>query len=226
MTMVSNGTPRLGVPAELRASPVIAVLRAASADAYTPIIEALLAGGIRHVEVTLSTPGTLAAVPELTRRFGAEALIGVGTITSVAAAHSAIAAGSAYLVTPTTDPEVIATGVAAGIPVFPGGFTPTELHAGWAAGATAVKVFPASQLGPDYVADLRGPFPEIQVVPSGGVTIDGALDWLRAGACAVSLGGPLLQDAFRGGSLTTLTARAHELVTRIADAGLATETAA
>ncbi|QYM74959.1 bifunctional 4-hydroxy-2-oxoglutarate aldolase/2-dehydro-3-deoxy-phosphogluconate aldolase [Leucobacter luti] len=219
MTASTAHLVRSRVPAALQASPVIAVLRASHADAYAPVVEALLSGGVRHVEVTLSTPGTLAAVPALTRRFGADAAVGVGTITTVAEARAA-AQGSAFLVTPTTQPEVIAAGLEAGLPVFPGGFTPTELHAGWAAGATAVKVFPASHLGPGYVADLRGPFPDIQVVPSGGVTIDGALDWLRAGACAVSLGGPLLQDVFRGGSLDALTARARELVTRIADAGL------
>lgn len=224
--MTQHILSRPGLPAALLASPVIAVLRATHADAYDPIIEALLAGGVRHMEVTLSTPGTLDVLPGLVQRFGAEAQLGVGTVTNSADARAAVAAGSSYLVTPTTDLAVIEVGVTAGLPVFPGGFTPTELHAGWNAGATAVKVFPASQLGPGYIADLRGPFPGIEVVPSGGVTIDGALDWLRAGACAVSLGGPLLQDAFKGGSRDALTARARQLVTRIEDAGLTSGAAA
>ncbi|UOQ59175.1 bifunctional 4-hydroxy-2-oxoglutarate aldolase/2-dehydro-3-deoxy-phosphogluconate aldolase [Leucobacter rhizosphaerae] len=210
---------RRPIPESLRTSPVVAVLRAADAAAYTPVIDALLAGGVTHLEVTLSTPGTLEAVPRLIERFGATAQIGIGTVTDEGQARRAVATGCGYLVTPTTNAAVIGVAVDAGLPVFPGGFTPTELQAGWALGATAVKVFPASQLGPGYVADLRGPFPGIEVVPSGGVSIDGALDWLRAGACAVSLGGPLLQDAFRGGDLAALTARARELTARIADAG-------
>lgn len=219
MARTMSAARRLPVPATLRQSPVVAVLRAADATAYAPVVDALLAGGVTHIEVTLSTPGTLAEVPRLFERFGSSAHIGVGTVTDPEQARRAVDTGCGYIVTPTTNPAVIEVAVQAGLPVFPGGFTPTELQAGWALGATAVKVFPASQLGPGYVADLRGPFPGIEVVPSGGVSIDGALDWLRAGACAVSLGGPLLQDAFRGGDLGALTVRARELTTRIADAG-------
>lgn len=214
---------RLPIPESLRRSPVVAVLRAADASAYAPVVEALLSGGVTHIEVTLSTPGTLAEVPRMIERFGSSAQIGVGTVTGLEQAQRAVDTGCEYVVTPTTNAAVIEVAVQAGLPVFPGGFTPTELQAGWALGATAVKVFPASQLGPGYVADLRGPFPGIEVVPSGGVSIDGALDWLRAGACAVSLGGPLLQDAFRGGDLSALTTRARELTTRIADADFAGE---
>lgn len=219
MARTMSAARRLPVPPTLRQSPVVAVLRAAHADDYAPVIEALLAGGVTHIEVTLSTPGTLDVVPQLIERFGADAQIGIGTVTDPDQARQAIDAGCGYLVTPTTNPAVIELAVGAGLPVFPGGFTPTELQTGWSQGATAVKVFPASQLGHGYVADLRGPFPGIEVIPSGGVTADGALDWLRAGACAVSLGGPLLQDAFRGGDPAELTRRASALMTRIADAG-------
>ena len=211
---------RREISAALRHSPVVAVMRAPSADAYAPVIEALLTGGVKHIEVTLSTPGTLDVVPQLLTQFGDDARIGVGTITDSEQVRRAIDAGSHYLVTPTTSADVIDIAVSAGVPIFPGGFTPTELHTGWSLGATAVKVFPASQLGPGYVADLRGPFPGIEVIPSGGVTADDALEWLRAGACAVSIGGPLLQDAFRGGDLGALTQRARDLIARIDDAGL------
>lgn len=209
---------RQPVPDTLRESPVVAVLRAGSADAYAPVIGALLAGGVRHLEVTLSTPGTIEAIPALLTRFGADARIGVGTVTDPDQARRAVESGAHFLVTPTTDVEVIDVAITAGLPVFPGGFTPTELHAGWRRGVAAVKVFPASHLGPGYIADLRGPFPGIEVIPSGGVTAEGAIEWLRAGACAVSLGGPLLQDAFRGGDPVALTRRASELNARIAEA--------
>lgn len=214
-----SAADRLPIPTTLRKSPVVAVLRAAHAADYAPVVEALLAGGVTHIEVTLSTPGTLDAVPQLIEQFGGNAQIGIGTVTDTDQARRAIDTGCGYLVTPTTHAAVIELAGAAGLPVFPGGFTPTELQTGWSLGATAVKVFPASQLGPGYVADLRGPFPGIEVIPSGGVTSDGALEWLRAGACAVSLGGPLLQDAFKGGDAAELTGRARALMARIADAG-------
>ena len=118
-----------------------------------------------------------------------------------------------------TDTDIVRTAVQRGIPVFPGGLTPTELFSGWRAGATAVKVFPASTVGPGYLAQLRGPFPEIQVIPSGGVAIEDAAAWISAGALAVSLGGPLLGDAFKGGNLGRLSTRAAE-VSRLVAAAL------
>lgn len=214
-----SGGQRQTLPPSLRVSPVIAVLRAAHASEYFPVIDALRSGGVTHVEVTLSTAGVLDAMPDLLEEFG-DVHLGVGTVTEPAQAAASIAAGAHYLVTPTTNLEVIDAAIAAGTPIIPGGFTPTELHAGWGRGVSAVKVFPASHLGPGYVADLRGPFPGIEVIPSGGVSTDGALEWLRAGACAVSLGGPLLQDAFRGGDLSELTTRSRNLIESIAHAEL------
>ncbi|MDQ0925627.1 2-keto-3-deoxy-6-phosphogluconate aldolase [Pseudarthrobacter sp. W1I19] len=104
------------------------------------------------------------------------------------------------------------------VPVYPGGLTPTELLAGWNAGATAVKVFPASVVGPGYLAQLRGPFPDLQVIPSGGVGIGEAPAWINAGALAVSMGGPLLQDAFDDGDLDALVLRAQALTEMVAEA--------
>ncbi len=98
------------------------------------------------------------------------------------------------------------------MPVFPGGLTPTELYRGWSAGASAVKLFPASAVGPGYIGQLLGPFPDIQIVPSGGVGIDDAAGWIAAGAVAVSLGGPLLGDVFTGGDVAALTDRALRLI--------------
>jgi 2-dehydro-3-deoxyphosphogluconate aldolase/(4S)-4-hydroxy-2-oxoglutarate aldolase len=121
-------------------------------------------------------------------------------------------------VTPTTDVGIIEMVVDAGVPIYPGGLTPTELWTGWIAGATAVKVFPASLVGPDYVAHLRGPFPDIQIMPSGGVGMADAAAWIGAGACAVSVGGPLIGDALRGGDLSALARRCRELVAVVAEA--------
>ena len=217
----------LGRPAPssiLLENPVVAVLRARHADEYAPVISALAEGGVRSIELTLSTAGVFDLLPALIRDFGDDVEIGVGTITTTAEAEQALDSGARFLVTPVTDSDIVRAAVARGVPVFPGGLTPTELLSGWRAGATAVKVFPASTVGPGYISQLRGPFPEIQVIPSGGVGIDDAAAWISAGAMAVSLGGPLLGDAFRGGDLGQLKARAAE-VSRLVAAALHTRAA-
>ncbi|MDQ0240661.1 MULTISPECIES: bifunctional 4-hydroxy-2-oxoglutarate aldolase/2-dehydro-3-deoxy-phosphogluconate aldolase [Arthrobacter] len=190
---------------------VVAVLRAKHAKDYSPVIEALRVGGVLSIELTLSTPGVFEELPLLLDRFGDAVEIGVGTVTTPAEAETALDLGAAYIVTPITEPDVITACTRRGVPVFPGGLTPTELHTGWKLGATAVKLFPASTVGPGYISQLRGPFPDIQVVPSGGLTIEDVPAWIRAGALAVSLGGPLLGDAFKGGSLPELTTRARRV---------------
>lgn len=202
---------RPGPSAILSATRVVAVLRAGHASEYPPIIEALHLGGVLSIELTLSTPGVWDELPRLLERFGDTLEIGVGTVTTADDAETALDLGAAYIVTPVTDPDIITTCIRRDVAVFPGGLTPTELHTGWKLGATAVKVFPASTVGAGYVSQLRGPFPDIQVIPSGGVDIDDVPAWIRAGALAVSLGGPLLVDAFKGGDLQELTARARRV---------------
>ncbi|WP_187976456.1 bifunctional 4-hydroxy-2-oxoglutarate aldolase/2-dehydro-3-deoxy-phosphogluconate aldolase [Mycetocola sp. JXN-3] len=215
MTVSPARTPLSPILTE---TPIVAVLRARHAREYAPVIEALVAGGVRSIELTLSTDGVFEHLPELIKNFGERAEIGVGTITSRDQAKRALDGGAAYLVTPITDLNIIAAATARRVPVFPGGLTPTELFSAWDAGATAVKLFPASTVGPGYIAQLRGPFPGIRVVPSGGIGVDDAAAWIRAGASAVSLGGPLLGDAFAGGDLAALTDRARRLVDNVADA--------
>ena len=191
----------------LQNSPVIAVLRAQRAQDYFPVVEVLAATGVRSIELTLSTPGTIDLLRHLRSIVPREVDLGVGTITDEAQAQEAIDAGADFLVTPTMNIAVVEIALTRSIPIYPGGLTPTELFQGWAAGATAVKVFPAATVGADYLSHLRGPFPDIQVIPSGGVGVDDALEWLKAGALAVSIGGPLIGDALRGGSLTALEHR-------------------
>ena len=221
LRLANPGTISRPAPsAVLRETRAVAVLRASHASDYAPVIEALQRGGVLSIELTLSTPGVWDELPVLRDRFGASLEIGVGTVTEAAEAEAALDLGAAYIVTPVTDPAVITACVSRGVPVYPGGLTPTELHAGWKLGATAVKVFPASTVGAGYISQLRGPFPDIEVIPSGGVNIEDVPGWIRAGALAVSLGGPLLGDAFKGGDLQELTARARrvrELIDRTAD---------
>ncbi|MEO6944659.1 MAG: bifunctional 4-hydroxy-2-oxoglutarate aldolase/2-dehydro-3-deoxy-phosphogluconate aldolase [Lacisediminihabitans sp.] len=191
----------------LREHPIIAVLRARDAADYDAVIDVLVENGVRSIELTLSTPRTFEHLPNLVTRGGADVEIGLGTITTLEQAQRAIDAGANYLVTPVTNLDIVALAVRSGVPIFPGGLTPTELHSAWQAGATAVKIFPAQTVGPQYGSHLRGPFPELQFVPSGGITLVDIPLWLRAGALTVSLGGPLIGDALKGGSLTELAER-------------------
>lgn len=206
-----NGKPpgalRLEPSELLLRNPIIAVLRARDAADYYGVIDVLVENGVHSIELTLSTPNTFEHLPDLVAHGAADIEVGLGTITTVEQAQRAIDAGARYLVTPVTNLDIVALAVRNGVPVFPGGLTPTELFSAWEAGATAVKIFPAATVGPQYGSHLRGPFPELQFVPSGGITLADIPLWLRAGAAAVSLGGPLIGDALKGGSLSELAVR-------------------
>jgi len=191
----------------LISSKVIAVLRASHVSALVPVCEVLVNEGILSLELTLTTPGLLDALPELVDRYSDSADVGVGTILTESEAQRALDSGAQYLVTPTMNLPVVRLAVQHQVAVFPGGLTPTELTAGWDAGATAVKIFPAQTVGAGYLKHLRGPFPDLQAVPSGGVDLDASRQWLAAGAVAVSIGGPLLGDSLKGGDVSALRDR-------------------
>lgn len=211
-THEKDGSPtRLRVSATLAAGRVIAVLRASRAADYNSVSEELASAGITSLELTMTTPGAVGHLETL-RSVAVGAEIGVGTILTVDDARAAIDAGADFLVTPVVTPAVIDVAVSTGTRIYPGGLTPTELQLAWSLGATAVKLFPAGTVGPGYLGQLHGPFPHLRVIPSGGVGIDDARAWLDAGAEAVSLGGPLIGDAFRGGDLAKLRHRAERLV--------------
>jgi 2-dehydro-3-deoxyphosphogluconate aldolase / (4S)-4-hydroxy-2-oxoglutarate aldolase len=191
----------------LMSSKVIVVLRASHVSALSPVCDVLVEEGILSLELTLTTPGLLDALPELINRYANAADVGVGTVTTESEAQRALAHGAQYLVTPTMNLPVVKLAVQHEIAVFPGGLTPTELAAGWDAGATAVKIFPAETVGAGYLKHLRGPFPDLEGIPSGGVDLDATREWLDAGAAAVSIGTPLLGDALKGGHLSALRER-------------------
>ena len=188
-------------------SKVIAVLRAPDLSALVPVCDLLAQEGILSIELTLTTPGLLDALPELLDRYAGTADVGVGTILTESEAQRAMDSGAQYLVTPTMNLPVIKLAVTRHVAVFPGGLTPTELADGWNAGATAVKIFPAETVGAAYLKHLRGPFPDLEGIPSGGVDLDATREWLAAGAAAVSIGGPLLGDSLKGGDLSALRNR-------------------
>jgi 2-dehydro-3-deoxyphosphogluconate aldolase/(4S)-4-hydroxy-2-oxoglutarate aldolase len=198
----------------LGAVPVLAILRAGDAGRFLEVGRVLYAGGVRAIEVTLTSRGALEAFGGLREELAGDAVLGVGTVRSVGDAELAVAAGAAYLVSPDFRPEVVAWAVERRVPVVPGALTPTEVAAAWAAGATAVKVFPVSAVGgPAYVKAVRAPLPEVPLVPTGGVGIDDIGAYLAAGAVAVGIGAPLLGDAGDpGGDLDGLAGRARRAV--------------
>jgi 2-dehydro-3-deoxyphosphogluconate aldolase / (4S)-4-hydroxy-2-oxoglutarate aldolase len=191
----------------LTSGKVIAVLRASHVSALPRVCDVLVEEGILSLELTLTTPGLLDALPEFVYRYAETADVGVGTVLAVSDAHRAMDSGAQYLVTPTMNLAVVRLAVERQVPVFPGGLSPTELAAGWDAGATAVKIFPAQTVGAGYLKHLRGPFPDLEAIPSGGVDLDATREWLQAGAAAVSIGGPLLGDSLKGGDLSALRDR-------------------
>ena len=214
MTATISRSPLSG---RLATSKVIAVLRATHVSALAPVCDVLVEEGILSLELTLTTPGLLDALPGLVNRYADTADVGVGTILSESEAQRALDSGAQYLVTPTMNLPVIKLAVQHQVAVFPGGLTPTELAAGWDAGATAVKIFPAQTVGAGYLKHLRGPFPDLQVVPSGGVDLNAGRQWLAAGAAAVSIGGPLLGDALKGGDLEALRDRCRAIRAAVAE---------
>jgi 2-dehydro-3-deoxyphosphogluconate aldolase/(4S)-4-hydroxy-2-oxoglutarate aldolase len=204
---------RPAVPAALTASGVVAIARRMEPGTVAGIADALLAGGIGALELTLDDPveaaaRTLEIAASHVAREGLPLAIGAGTVLSVPAARRALTAGASFLVAPHLDVEVVTWAVGRGVPMLPGAATPTEVLAAWRAGAAAVKVFPASSLGPSFLRELRGPFPHIPLQPTGGITVENAGEFVRAGAIAVGIGSWL----FAGGELASVTERARQAI--------------
>ena len=174
----------------LRATRVVAVIRAASADAALGLARALVRGGVTGIEITFSTPGAADAIRRARRELP-DALLGAGTVLTEAELVAACDAGTSFLVSPHFDPALVAAARARGVPFLPGALTPTEIVRAWQGGATCVKLFPGSAVGPGYLRAIRGPLPEIPIMPTGGVDLDNLRDWLSAGAVAVGMGGKL-----------------------------------
>jgi 2-dehydro-3-deoxyphosphogluconate aldolase/(4S)-4-hydroxy-2-oxoglutarate aldolase len=195
---------------------VVAILRARRGDYLDAVLDTLVEAGIRCLEVTLNTPGALEALHRAGTRFGAEVVLGAGTVRTLSDADSAVLAGARFLVSPHTDPALAGRANEHGVGYLPGALTPTEIVTAWGAGATAVKLFPARLGGPRYLRDLREPLADIPVVPTGGVSIDSVPEWFAAGAVAVGVGGPLVGDALETGDLDALRKRAGALVEAVA----------
>jgi 2-dehydro-3-deoxyphosphogluconate aldolase/(4S)-4-hydroxy-2-oxoglutarate aldolase len=208
-----NKTEKLNL---IRETGVIAIMRAQSPDQLTAAADAIKKGGVRVIEVTMTTPGALNVIAEAAKRYGQEVLFGAGTVLDPETARSAILAGAGFIVAPTLSLEVIALCHRYGIPVMPGCFTPTEMLAAWEAGADMIKLFPAEVGGPGLIKALLAPLPQLQIVPVGGVDLNTAAAFIRNGAVALGVGGSLInQKLLDAGDMDELTRRAAAFVEEV-----------
>lgn len=180
------------VVARTRSTGVIAIMRHTESTRAIETAEALLSGGVEIVEVTMNTAGALGMITALGKHFGDRIVVGAGTVLSVDAAREAVDAGARILVSPHLDEAIVVYAVESGIAVVPGAFTPTEIFRGWSAGASFVKVFPAGPVGPRYVKDVLAPLNQVSLIPTGGVNLENAVEFIRAGAAALGLGSALV----------------------------------
>lgn len=194
----------------IRETGIIAIMRAESSDQLLTAAEAVQAGGVRAIEVTMTTPGALDVIREATDKYGSDVLFGVGSVLDPESARLAMLAGAQFVVCPTLNLEVIEIAHRYSVPVFPGAYTPTEILTAWEAGADMVKVFPASVGGPAYLKALKAPLPQVELVPVGGVDLDTASAFIRAGAAALGVGNSLVdQKVLEAKDFKTITERAR-----------------
>jgi 2-dehydro-3-deoxyphosphogluconate aldolase/(4S)-4-hydroxy-2-oxoglutarate aldolase len=210
---------RADVTARIEALGVVAVIRLKDPGKLHAVIDAMADGGVRALEVTMTVPGAVDLIRALAPSLPAGFLLGAGTVTDVAMARAVIDAGACFVVGPVFRPQVIAACHQRDVPAIPGCFSPTEILAAHECGADIVKVFPATTLGPQFIRDVRAPLPQVKLMPTGGVTLDNAGEWIRAGAIAVGLGSALLDaQAVDAGRFDVITANARAAVANVAAA--------
>ena len=203
----------------IRTSGVVAILRLPTPDDFLPAAEAIRDGGVGAVEWALGEPERLRAFDVARMRLGRDLLMGGGTILTADDAKEAIRAGAQFLVAPTLNPDVLRVGLERDVPVIPGAFTATEIARAWELGATLVKLFPAGPVGPAYLRDIQGPIPYVSLIPSGGITLENAEAFIRAGAAAVGVGNALVsRELVTRRDFREITARARKFVETVARA--------
>jgi len=175
-------------------SGVVAVLRAPSGQMLADVSEALLAGGVQCIEITFTVPGAHRVLETVADRLDDKILLGAGTVLDTETARTALLAGAEFIVAPTLNIDLISICHRYDKAVIPGALTPTEILTAWEAGADIVKVFPSDLTGPRYLKALHGPLPQIRLMPTGGVNLNTAADFLRAGACSLGIGGALVES--------------------------------
>ena len=204
---------RAAVARTIEALRVVAVIRLRDAGMLRAVIDALAAGGVRALEVTMTVPNAVALIRDLAPSLPEGFLLGAGTVTDAETARAVIDAGAQFVVGPVFRPDVVRACHDRDVAAIPGCFSPTEILAAHDSGADIVKVFPATALGPQFIKDVRAPLPQVKLMPTGGVSIENAADWLRAGAVAVGIGSALVDAAsVEAGDFANITRRAERLV--------------
>ena len=194
----------------LTESGVVAVVRADAPTGLIALADALRTGGVVHTEITMTVPGALDAIEATVREFGDDVFIGAGTVLDQTTARLAISAGASFIVGPSLDLDVIAMAHRYGVMVIPGCLTPTEIMQAWSAGADVLKLFPGRVATPGYFADLRGPFPQVRLMPTGNVDLHTTPEYIAAGAVAVGVGKALVDpSAFREEQWAVITENAR-----------------
>lgn len=195
---------------------IVAVVRARDGQRLVEVAQALLAGGVEAIEITFTVPKAVRVLEQVADALGAKVLLGAGTVLDCETARAALLAGAEYIVSPTLDVKVIELCRRYDKLVMPGALTPTEVLTAWQAGADIVKIFPSDLTGPKYLKALRGPLPQIRMMPTGGVNLNTAADFLQAGACALGVGGSLVEakavEANDMGRITQLAAQFVQIV--------------
>jgi 2-dehydro-3-deoxyphosphogluconate aldolase/(4S)-4-hydroxy-2-oxoglutarate aldolase len=193
---------------------IIPVVRATSADEAMQAIDAIREGGVSVLEITMTVPGAVGVIEKVAARYGSEALVGAGTVLDAETARACILSGAQFVVSPSLDLPTIECCRRYGIAVMPGALTPTEVVQAWSAGADFVKIFPAGALGgASYIKALKAPLPQIELVPTGGVSLKTAADFIKAGASALGVGADLVDiKAIREGQAGVITERARQFV--------------
>jgi 2-dehydro-3-deoxyphosphogluconate aldolase/(4S)-4-hydroxy-2-oxoglutarate aldolase len=204
------------VTAAIEQSGIVAVIRMKDPAKVQAVVEAIAAGGVRAIEVTMTVPGAVGLIASLASRMPAGFLLGAGTVLDPETARQVIDAGAQFIVSPIFRRSLIDACHERHVPVTPGCFTPTEILEAWDAGADIVKVFPATALGPGYIKDVRAPLPQVKLMPTGGVTVENAGEWIQAGAVAVGVGSALLDTkAIASGDYGVLRAKAERIVANV-----------
>jgi 2-dehydro-3-deoxyphosphogluconate aldolase / (4S)-4-hydroxy-2-oxoglutarate aldolase len=210
---------RCEVTAQVEALGVVAVIRLKDPAKLRATVDAMSEGGVRALEVTMTVPRAVEMIRELAPSLPEGFLLGAGTVTDVETARQVIDAGASFVVSPVFRPDVIAVCHEHDVPAMPGCFSPTEIFTAHQCGADVVKIFPATALGPQFIRDVRAPLPQVKLMPTGGVTLDNAGDWIRAGAVAVGVGSALVDaKAIEAGQFDVITANARRVVASVAAA--------
>jgi len=210
---------RSAITKAVEAMGVVAIIRLKDAGKLRGVIDALAKGGVRALELTMTIPGAVDLIREITPTLPNGFLVGAGTVTDADTARAVIDAGAQFVVGPVLRPDVIRACHERDIAAIPGCFSPTEILTAHEAGADIVKIFPATMLGPQFIRDVRAPLPQLKLMPTGGVTLDNAGDWVRAGAVAVGVGSALVDvKAIDAGRFDVVTANARRVVASVSDA--------